>query len=75
MKTFKPKFYEIVYWFIPENSDDLFIDVKCLDDYRTSEHCDNRHCYEEIIAGISRFEKNVFLFDVKACEFLQEDNK
>lgn len=73
MKKFKPKFHDIIYWFIPENTDDLFIDIKCLEDYRTSESCDNRHFYEEAVSGISRFSKNVFLFDVNACEFLEGD--
>ena len=69
MKKFKPKFHDIVYIFIPENTDDIFINEKTLEHYRTSETSWDRHGYEELISALG---KTAFVFDVKACEFMEE---
>lgn len=66
MKKFKPKDHDIVYGIIPENTDDIFIDVKSLEHYRTSKKYWDRHCYNGLVLG---FGKNVFVFDVESCDF------
>ena len=61
MRKFKP-----VTGLIPENTNDMFIDVGFLQKYRgmSSMH---EYFYSGLVLG---FGKNVFVFDVKSCDFL-----
>ena len=55
-----------------ENSDDTFVDIKSFEYYRTSKKFWDKDCYEKLVLGLG---KHVFIFDVKACEFLKKINK
>ena len=65
-KKLKLKFHDIVYGIIPENTDDIFIDMKSLEYYRTSKNFWDKDCYNKLVLGLG---KNVFVFDVKSCDF------
>lgn len=57
-----------IIFLIPENTDDIFVDVEHLEAYR--EICPlHEHLYGGLVLG---FGKNVFVFDVKACEFFKK---
>ena len=67
MKKFKPKPHEIIRMIIPENTDDLFIDIEMLEDYRKNPRTYwDISGYSGIVLGLG---KNVFIFDVNSCKF------
>jgi len=51
--------------FIPENSDDLFIDVFLMNSWRKEHPFDEMFLYRLALG----FGKNVFVFDRRSCEF------
>ena len=69
MKTFKPKFYEIVYTLIDDKI--MFIDVESLQRCKKDKLVPKRF-YNNLVLS---FGKNVFVFDVNACEFLKKNKK
>ncbi len=64
MKSQMPRWWEKIYWHSPKNSDDLFIDVEHLEVFKTPEGCFHKHF------DASRFGKDIFVFDIKSCEFI-----
>ena len=66
MKKFKPKFYEKIYTLI---NDEMFIDVESLQSCKKDKLVPKRF-YKSLV---SSFGKDVFVFDINACEFLKED--
>lgn len=65
-KRFKP-----VVFLIPENTDDLFINVEHLQLYKeSSPMC--RYFYEGLVLG---FGKNIFVFDAESCDFFFKEEK
>lgn len=63
MKKIKP-----IIAIIPEDTDDLFIDMEYCQRYRKMGIL-NEYFYRGLILG---FGKNVFIFDIEACDFLIE---
>jgi len=55
-----------VQWFIPENTDELFIDAKCFEAYGKAQGYWNKYCYKEMMLELG---KNVFIFDSQSCDF------
>jgi len=66
MKKFKP-----VRGLIPKNTNDMFIDAGILQKYRKTEFL-GEYFYGGIALG---FGKNIFVFDVKSCDFYKKDTK
>ena len=60
MKKFKP-----VLFLIPKNTNDMFVDVGYLNEWRKDAPF-NEHYYGGLIL---EFGKSVFVFDVNACDF------
>lgn len=73
MKEFEPELHEIVYCIILEDTNDLFIDIKHLEAYETSDNRFNRSFYKEVVSKITEFGTDVFIFDIEACEFFKEN--
>ena len=71
MREFEPELYDIIYWIIPEHTNELFMDVRCLENYRTAENRFHRDFYKEIKSRISEFGENIFIYDAKSCDFLE----
>lgn len=69
MKKFKPKLHEIVCWIIPEGTNNLFISTATLEDCRISKKAWEKNYYEKLLLDLG---KNVFVFDVEACEFTEK---
>lgn len=67
---FKRKIKPIVFY-LPENVREMFVDVEFLDEYRKSGLL-HEHWYQglKLIFGI-----DIFVFDVKACEFFDKGSK
>ncbi|MHA1225211.1 MAG: hypothetical protein ACTSPV_00545 [Candidatus Hodarchaeales archaeon] len=61
MKKIKP-----IIMLIPENSDDLFIDVSFMNNWRKEHPFNEMWLYTGLVLG---FGKNVFVFDKHSCEF------
>jgi hypothetical protein len=70
MKSFKPEDGEAISEYIPENVDELFIDIKIFELYRkAAETIFDRNRY---LALIFKLGENVFVFDIDSCEFFEE---
>ena len=67
MKKFKPKFYEKVYTLIDDKI--MFIDMKTLQCCKRDKLVPKRF-YKNLVLG---FGKDIFVFDINACEFLEEN--
>jgi len=57
-----------IVFLVPANTNDLFVDVEYLQKYRKLSPL-HEHFYGGLVFG---FGKNVFVFDVKACDFHKE---
>ena len=64
MKSFKPKDHDFIGGYLPENANDLFIDIKIFELYRKVVK-DNM---------MYKLGKTVFVFDIDSCEFFEEEN-
>jgi hypothetical protein len=70
MKSFKPKDGEAISEYIPKNVDELFLDLKLFELYRSAARTMlDKYRY---LALALRLGDNVFVFDIDSCEFFEE---
>lgn len=71
MKAKSKRKIKLIVFYMPENSDDMFVDVEFLNDYKKARPM-NEYYYQGIVLG---FGKNVFVFDRNSCEFFEKKDK